>query len=443
MEPQFVAILFVVVIIFLFSLATRLLRTVEAGTIRLVSWFGGNLPKVYKGPGKSWEMPLLTTAAAIPSQAINIDLDITDQTADRDAEGRPKPIKVNVQASAIVSIGDTNEMILTAANRFFSKNAQEQLNTLTDLLTSSGRRAINLLKHDQLFSSVEGVMPTETTHEGDEDEDPLAIIIKRQCSRELHDLGLQFNSLNIKLVNSEVAEARRRQSAVEAKANADIVQAEQERRSREAQLGAQQAISDKERDLERRRADNAAQVAQAEALKQDALALQRSAELKATQIAQAIADAERIRLEAQGQADADALRLETVAAGEAKKVRLLADAQAEAIRKVNEAVKDGGEAYLVLRQLEMLPQIVPAITDALAQSRMVTLSADGTGAPGQTTSHITDVIQTVLAAQLVSGTLNGTGPKPNGNGGEPPLRRTLDLEPEPAAATIAPRGPRR
>src|SRR5439155_21252680 len=276
----------------------------------------------------------------------------------------------------IVSIGDTNEMILTAANRFFSKGAQEQLNTLTDLLTSSGRRAINLLKHDQLFSSVEGIMPAEVPQQSDEDEDPLAIIIKRQCSRELHDLGLQFNSLNIKVVNSEVAEARRRQSAVEAKANADIVQAEQERRSREAQLGAQQAISDKERDLERRRADNAAQVAQAEATKQEALGLQRTAELKATQIAQAIADAERMRVEAKGQADADAVRLETVAEGEAKKMRLLADAQAEAIRKVNDAVRDGGEAYLVLRQLEMLPQIVPAITDALAQSKMVTLSGD-------------------------------------------------------------------
>src|SRR5215213_11576022 len=149
-----IAVGIVVAILIIPLLISRFLTTVDAGTIRLVSWFKGGTV-IYKGPGKSWEMPLLTTATSIPSQAINIDLDITDQTADRDAEGRPKPIKVNVQASAIVSIGDTNEMILTAANRFFSKGAQEQLNTLTDLLTSSGRRAINLLKHDQLFSSVE------------------------------------------------------------------------------------------------------------------------------------------------------------------------------------------------------------------------------------------------------------------------------------------------
>src|ERR1051326_524850 len=178
-SPFLAGMVVVIAILFCAFLFTRLLTTVEAGTIRLVSMFGGRT-LIYKGPGKALEVPLLTTATTIPSQAINIDLDITDQTADRDAGGLPKPIKVNVQASAIVSIGDTNEMIMTAANRFFSKPAQEQMNTLTDLLTSSGRRAINLLKHDQLFSSVGVGTPQEVAQAEDEDEDPLAVIIKRQ-----------------------------------------------------------------------------------------------------------------------------------------------------------------------------------------------------------------------------------------------------------------------
>ena len=50
---------------------------------------------------------------------------------------------------------------IALANRFFSKGESDQLSTLTDLLSSSGRRAINLLTHDQLFSaksaSVKGV----------------------------------------------------------------------------------------------------------------------------------------------------------------------------------------------------------------------------------------------------------------------------------------------
>jgi len=136
-----------------------------------------------------------------------------------------------------------------------------------------------LLHHDELFNTkvrgtaaivpaaqgIDGAEPTE-------DDDRLAIIIKSACSRELQDLGLVFNSLNIKEVQSEVAEARRRQSAVEAKANADIVQADQERRAREAQLYAEQQVNDKQRDLDRRKAENAAQIAIAEKDKQLALA---------------------------------------------------------------------------------------------------------------------------------------------------------------------------
>ena len=128
------------------------LRNVEAGTIRLVSWLAGGTV-IYRGPGKSKEIPLLTTGTTISSKVINVDLDITDQTADIDENGTPQPIKVRVLASAIVSVGDTDQLIKTAANRFFSKPEADQMNTLTDLLSSSGRRAINLLTHDQLFSA--------------------------------------------------------------------------------------------------------------------------------------------------------------------------------------------------------------------------------------------------------------------------------------------------
>src|SRR6266852_2462259 len=116
MNPVNIAVLIVVVVFVLLTIGTRFLTSVEAGTIRLVSWYKGRT-KVYKGPGKAIEVPLLTTGTSIPSRAINIDLDIADQTADIDAAGLPKPIKVRVLASAIVSIGDSEEMILTAANK--------------------------------------------------------------------------------------------------------------------------------------------------------------------------------------------------------------------------------------------------------------------------------------------------------------------------------------
>ncbi|HEV2671581.1 MAG TPA: hypothetical protein VGU74_10845 [Gemmatimonadales bacterium] len=48
---------------------------------------------------------------------------------------------MRVLASAIVSVGDSDTMIKTAANRFFAKPEEEQLNTLTDLLTSRSLRS--------------------------------------------------------------------------------------------------------------------------------------------------------------------------------------------------------------------------------------------------------------------------------------------------------------
>ncbi len=384
-------------------IVSAFLRDVQAGTIRLVSWLQGSTV-IYRGPGKSKEIPLLTTGTTISSKVINVDLDITDQTADADDHGIPRPIKIRVLARAIVSVGDTDTMIKTAANRYFAKPEGDQLNTITDLLSSSGRRAINLLTHDQLFSAkaapkIRTNLPATTEGAGTdlqlaetEDDDPLAIIIRKACSRELTDLGLVFNSLNIKVVQSEVAEARRRQSANEAQANADIVSAQQSRRAKEAQLEAERVISDRTRELEQTKASNAALIAQAEAKRQEALGVQREAELDATQIAQAKADAERVKIEATAKAEAEAIKIRTVAT-----------ATAEAIGKVNDAIRQGGENYFKYRQIEMIPEIAPVIADALAKARMVTISGnEGGGAPNAAAGNIVAVIQTVLAAQLVS-----------------------------------------
>jgi flotillin len=439
-----IALVITFVLVVIPAIVASFLRNVEAGTIRLVSWLHGETV-IYRGPGKSKELPLFTTGTTISSKVINVDLDITDQTADIDTNGTPRPIKVRVLASAIVSVGDTDALIKTGANRFFAKSEADQISTLTDLLSSSGRRAINLLTHDQLFSAKPtpgaavallppvpraalakpGPAALDLAREAlviDDDDDPLAVIIRKACSRELTDLGLIFNSLNIKVVMSEVAEARRRQSAAEAQANADIVSAVQSRRAREAQLEAERAISDKQRELEQTRAANAGLVAQAEAKRQEAAGVQREAELDATQIAQAKADAARVRLEAEAAADADAIR-----------IRRIADATAESIQKVNHAIQAGGESYFRYRQIEMLPQIAPAIAQALSEAKLVTISGAATGAPEATANNISSVIQTVLAAQLVtkSGILDAGREESRGNGQAVP------------AALAAPAAPRR
>ena len=440
--PQWILVVAVpiAVLVLLPFIVAGFLRDVDAGTIRMVSWLNGSTV-IYRGPGKSKEIPLLTTGTTLSSKVINVDLDITDQTADVEESGTPRPIKVRVLASAIVSVGDSDTMIKTAANRFFAKSDEEQISTLTDLLTSSGRRAINLLTHDQLFSAKSATRgprtnlpavasaPATALVEAEDDDDPLAIIIRKACSRELTDLGLVFNSLNIKVVQSEVAEARRRQSAAEAQANADIVAAQQARRAKEAQLEAERVISDKQRELEQTKVSNAALVAQAEAKRQEAMGVQRVAELDATQIAQAKADAEKVRIDIEAKARAEGLRITTIA-----------EATAESIRRINEAIQAGGEPYFRYRQIEMLPQIVPVIAQGLADAKLITIAGgSGAGAPETTVQNITAVIQTALAAQLVTrGGLLDREPTDGGNARQADTARLADAPSPPPTSEPVP-----
>lgn len=404
-------------------------RTVDAGEIRLVSWRRGSL-KIFRGPCKAWVVPLFTSTRAIPAQAINVDIEITDQTADVDPTGRPAPVKVTVRASAIVSVGESDATVNTAANKFFSKPQGDQLSTLTDVLSSAGRRAINLLRHDQLFNArspasiaassalvAQGVSSSEALARGDDDE--LAIIIKDACSRELQDLGLTFNSLNIKAVLSEVADARRRESAARAKASADVVQAQEEQRARIAQLEAAQKINDQERALNMQIASNGASVANAEAERQKAVRAQREAELAATQIAQALADAEQnvILMGAEGKA-------------QAAKIIAIAEADAKSIQLKAQSLSLAGPAYLDLRRLEIAPQLAAQISAALSNGQFVnfgTSGADGHTAAATGSDDVMRVVQTLMAAQII--TANG----PLGGNGS---ARLAAAPPAPAAAEV-------
>jgi flotillin len=408
----------VVVILLLTSLIiTTFLRSVDAGEILLASR-GRNL-RIYRGPCKALIVPVITQIRVIPAQAINVDIEITDQTADIDTTGRPAPVKVTVRASAIVSVGEDEAMVNTAANKFFSKSGGEQLSTLTDVLSSAGRRAINLLKHDQLFNArsavalapalpaassppVQALATVPATSQAlalplppHSEDDELAVIIKDACSRELLDLGLTFNSLNIKAVLSEVADARRRESAARAKADADVVQAQEEQRARIAQLEAFQKINDQEKALNMQMASNGAAIARAEADKQAAVRHQREAELAATQITQARADAEQnvIQQEAEGRA-------------QAVRIRTIAEAEAEAIRQKAQALVAAGQAYLDLRRLELAPELTREVAAALANGQFInfgTGGGDGHGAAASGSDDLMRVVQTLMAAKVVSG----------------------------------------
>lgn len=428
MIAVFVAIAAVVAVLLFTSITiTTFLRSVEAGAILLASR-GRNL-QIYRGPCKALVVPVITQLRFIPAQAINVDIDITDQTADVDANGRPAPVKVTVRASAIVSVGEDEAMVNTAANKFFSKAPAEQLSTLEDVLSSAGRRAINLLKHDQLFNARPGAgalasaaaasaaaasaaaastaltvaQPRDAAIQVRGDDDELAVIIKDACSNELLDLGLSFNSLNIKVVLSEVAEARRREAAARAKADADVVTAQEEQRARIAQLEAAQKVNDQERALNMQIAANGAAIARAEAEKQAAVRQQREAELSANQITQARADAEQsvIQQEAEGR-------------GQAVRIRAIAEAEAAAIRMKAQALLEAGGVYLDLRRLELAPDLTREVAGALASSQFVNFGGggEGHGAVATGSEDVLRVVQTLMAAKVIMADSPANAPNP-------------------------------
>ena len=455
MEPSlFIAGGAVVAVLLLTSfIITTFLRSVDAGEILLAS--RGRSLRIYRGPCKALIVPVITQVRRIPAQAINVDIEITDQTADIDSAGRPAPVKVTVRASAIVSVGEDEAMVNTAANKFFSKSSTEQLSTLTDVLSSAGRRAINLLWHDQLFNARSAAAMTSATastalvapaapastalatvgsvsealaKRGEDDE--LAVIIKDACSRELLDLGLSFNSLNIKAVLSEVADARRRESAARAKANADIVQAQEEQRARIAQLEAAQKINDQERALNMQVAANGAAIANSEAEKQAMVRKQREAELAANQITQARANAEEnvIQQEAEGRA-------------QAARIRAIAEAEAEAIRLKARALAESGQPYMDLRRLELAPELTQQVAAALSNGQFInfgTSGGDGHSAAASGSDDVMRVVQTLLAAQVI--TRNDAG---GGERGERDARGGATRAPSSGNGPVPPPLPKR
>lgn len=328
--------------------AYSLLRDVPAGQIRLVTWPQGS-SRIYRGPVKSRELPLLATATTIANKPVSLELDVTEQTADTDGAGRPRPIEVHVRATAIVGVGDSDAMIRVAASRFCPMAEADQARTLADVLTSATRESLTRLRHDALFS----VGTTGGEGGAAITEHPLAALTRELCAPRLADLGLALRAVSIKAVHSEIAEARRREAAAEAKADSAIAAVQHDRRAREAQLDAERAISDKERELEQARAQNSALIAQATARQQ---------EIKAK------ADAERVRIEAEAAKEALRGAQFGLALDEALRITKIAAAQAEGFRKVNDTIREGGDSYFRYKLIEMLPQLTPAIAEALSKA---------------------------------------------------------------------------
>jgi flotillin len=109
-------------------------------------------------------------------------------------------------------------------------------------------------------------------------------------------------------------------------------------------------------------------------------------------------------------ADAEQNVIQQEAEGRAQAARILAiaTAEAEAIRMKAQALVEAGGAYLDLRKLELAPELTAQVAAALANSQFVNFGSPGgagdePGAVSTGSRDVLRVVQTLMAAQVVTG----------------------------------------
>src|SRR6266540_246741 len=335
-------------------------------------------------------------------------------------------IKVAVQGVATFKIGADDESIRNAAERFLESKDEE----------------VDSIVKNVLEGSLRSIVGTLTIEELNLDRQKFQQAVQDAAKGDLATSGLQIDSFTIQAIRDESGymdligqqeTARRERDARMAKAGADQEAAVREAEAEQIKINAARDVSLRRAETETQvaaaeaRAAQAGPLAQAEATqevmrKQTELAeleaarkekelltttvrpaeaeaeaqVRRAEGDKAARIAQAQAEAERVKLAGQAEAsvtvtkgEASARVTEVNAAAEAKRTTLegnaeagivfnKGEAEAKALALRAEAYRQFNEAAVIQTVLSMLPEIVRAAAEPMANIRDLTvISTDG------------------------------------------------------------------
>ncbi|WAL66429.1 SPFH domain-containing protein [Amycolatopsis cynarae] len=271
-------------------------------------------------------------------------------------------IALNVRAVIAFKVGNDEESIINAAQRFLSD--QDQMTVLTGRIFAGHLR------------SIVGSMTVEDIIT---ERQKLATEVLDGSKAEMAKIGLTVDSLQIRSIDDmkigyiaamaapHNAEIQRKAKVAQAQANQAAVEAEQESQRRQAEYARQTAIVQAqykaEVDRAQAEAGQAGPLAQAEA-QREVIAMQ-------TELAQREAELRQQQLVAEVIKPADA---------EAERVRILAQADAEKMRIQAEAAASFNRVALDRMLIDQLPQIVREAAQGLAGANVNILNgADGMG----------------------------------------------------------------
>jgi flotillin len=413
--------------------------------------------KVVRGGGVI-VLPLIHKVGKLKLTARQINVNLADAVT-------RQGIKVAVQGVATFKIGADDESIRNAAERFLEAH-EEQVDSIVK----------NVLE-----GSLRSIVGTLTVEELNLDRQKFQQAVQDAAKGDLATSGLQIDSFTIQAIRDESGymeligqqeTARRERDARMAKAAADQEAAVREAEAEQIKINAARDVSLRRAETETQtaaanaRAAQAGPLAEAEATQEvtrkqtelaqleaarkeqelvattvrpaeaDAAAQIRRAEgAKGAVIAQAQADAERVKLAGEAQAKV----VEVTAAATAKQTTLegtaeagivlsKGEAEAKALALRAEAYRQFNEAAIIQTVLSMLPEIVRAAAEPMANiGQLTVLSNDGASdvvrnvtrtvtEAGTTVKGLTGIDIPAIVSQAMGGTTGGGEQPPSGGG---------------------------
>lgn len=365
----------------------------------------------------TWRWWVINSVHRFPLEVIQLELNSHEAETVHGVKVTVKAIaNVKVKARADEkkegnSLRVDKENILTAAQQFLGKTAQETNNLLKQALEGHQRQILGTLTVEQVFR----------------DRAAFSSKVREHCHEDLEKMGFQIISYTIKSIEdsngymtslgaTQTAIVKREAAEGEAKNRSEAEQkvalAESQAKTfaskaqREANVSVNQQLeieTESTKNLEMKRAETALQVGQAKQ-KADA-ALKTQQKVIETEVAER--EARRLEVEFQGkarakvvEAEAEAERIRIIARGEADALRLRGEAEAENIRRRAEAFNAFGQNALAHLLIEKLPEIAAEVAKPLAQTDKITFvsSGDGQGGGGLPSALTRDI--TTMMSQL-------------------------------------------
>lgn len=340
--------------------------------------------KIVKGGG-SLVLPILQSVDYLDLKTRQIDVSVPNTQSN-------SMVFVNVNATAILRVGSSKQMIAVAAEKIMNLPEEELQNQLSEMVRGQIRTIVSemdpaeLVTNKQKFQDavfanvidqinkfgleVTGFTITTITDDNDfyksmskpklADKRREAENAESEANRRIREVAAQNEQV------AQEAEQISQQNVSNYLKETAIIKAQNEQQSLAAKAESDRVIAEKNGDVDIMRQEKAAQVAKAQVeVSREKYNADVVAKMKAETDAQRLrADADAYSVKTDAEAAANSIRLNGQAEADALKAEGLAKAEAQ--EKLAQAFEKNGSAMLAKQIIEQLPDIATRLTEPLS-----------------------------------------------------------------------------